>query len=50
VTEEVAGLPRFNEGVGGVQGELLQWGEIKKKSVLVLVAAVGEYELSSAVV
>ena len=43
-------MSRFSEGVGGFGGELLEWGETRKKAVLSLVGAVGEYEMSSEVV
>jgi hypothetical protein len=48
--EEVVTLPRFEEGLTGIEAELLAWGEVHKVPVCGFIAAMKDYELTSEIV
>lgn len=43
-------MPRFEEGITGIFGEVLVWGELNRVSVTGFVGSFGEYELSSNII
>lgn len=47
---EKQSIARFPEGIMGMAADLLQWGELYRRSVCCFIGIFGEYELSSEII